>query len=110
MQGQIGCGVFVNLLKAFDTLDQQILLSKLNYYRICGISYLSNCNQILSKNGYDSGLAAISCGVPRGSVLRELPFLLYINDLRHFANDTNLLRLSNSIRKLKQLVNADLVY
>ena len=113
--GNIGCGVFVDLQKAFDTVDHQILLAKLNHYGIHGVSndwfksYLSNRNQYVSINGYESGLAAINCGVPQGSVLGPLLFLLYINDLNqaikfckvhHFADDTNLLCLSNSIKKL----------
>ena len=121
--GNIGCGVFADLQKAFDTVDHQILLAKLNHYGIRGVSndwfksYLSNCNQYVSINGYESGLAAINCGVPQGSVLGPLLFLLYINDLNqaikfckvhHFADDTNLLRLSNSIKKLSKLVNTDL--
>ena len=121
--GNIGCGVFVDLQKAFDTVDHQILLAKLNHYGIHGVSndwfksYLSNRNQYVSINGYESGLAAINCGVPQGSVLGPLLFLLYINDLNqakkfckvhHFADDTNLLCLSNSIKKLSKLVNADL--
>ena len=104
--GNIGCRVFVDLQKAFDTVDHQILLAKLNHYGIRGVSndwfksYLSNCNQYVSINGYESGLAAINCGVPQGLVLGPLLFLLYINDLNqaikfckvyHFADDTNLL-------------------
>ena len=67
----IGCGVFANLLKAFDIVDHQILLSELDHYGICGVSndwfktYLSNHNRYVSVNGYDSGLAAINCGVPK---------------------------------------------
>ena len=58
--GNIGC----------DTVDHQILQAKLNHYGICGVSndwfksYLSNRNQYVSINGYESGLAALSCGVP----------------------------------------------
>ena len=73
--GYIGCGIFVDLQKAFDTVDHQILFSKLEYYGIWGISntwfksYLSNRNQFVSINGYDSELAEINCGVLQGSVL-----------------------------------------
>ena len=121
--GNIGCGVFVDLQKAFDTVDDQLLLAKLYHYGILGVSndwfkcYLSNRNQYVSINGYESGLAALKCGVPQGPVLGPLLFLLYINDLNqsiklckvhHFVDDTKLLCLSNSIKKLNKLVNADL--
>ena len=78
---------------------------------------LSNHHRYVSINGYESGLAAINCGVLQGSVLGSLQLLLYINDLNqaiksckvyHFADDTNLLCLSNSIKKLNKQVNADL--
>ena len=119
----IGYGLFVDFQKAFDTVDHQILLAKLNQYGIHGVSndwfksYLSNCNQHVSINDFDSNLTSINCGVPQGSVLGPLLFLLYINDLNqaikfcrvhHFADDTNLLYLSNSIKKLNKLVNTDL--
>ena len=122
VDGNIGCGVFVDLQKAFDTVDHQILLTKLNHYGIRGVSndwfksYLPNRNQYVSINGYDSGLATINCDVPQGSVLGHLLFLSYINDLNQvikfckvhrFADDTNLLYLSNSFKKLSKLVSAD---
>ena len=109
--------------KAFDTLNHQILLPKLNHYGICAVlsdwfkSYLSNHNQYVSINGYESGPAALDCRVYQGSVLGPLLFLLCINDLNqaikfckglHFADDTNLLFLSNTIKKLEKLVNAGL--
>ena len=98
-------------------------MAKLNDYEIRGgsnewfRSYLSNRNQYVYVNGYETSLAAISCGVPQGPALRPLLFLLYINDLNqaikfckvyHFADDTNLLCLSNSMKKLNKPVNADL--
>ena len=113
----------MDLQKSFDTVDHQILLAKLSHYGIRGVSndwfksYLSNRSQYVSINGYKSGLAAINCGVPQGSVLGPLLFVLSINDLNqeirfckfhHFADDTNLLCLGNSIKKLNKLVNADL--
>ena len=63
--GNIGYGVFVDFQKAFDTVDHHILLAKLNYYGISGVSndwfksYLSNRHQYVSINRYESGLAAI---------------------------------------------------
>ena len=100
--GNMDCGVFVDLQKAFDTVDRQILLTKLNSYGIRGVSNdwfkscLSNRSQYVSINEYESGLAAINFGVSQGSALRPLLFLLYINDLNqaikfckvhHFAGD-----------------------
>ena len=73
--------VFVELEKAFDT-EYQILWTKLNHCGIRGVSYswfrsyVSNLNQYVAINGYESGLAAISCGSPQGSVVGPLLFLL----------------------------------
>ena len=104
-----------------DILDAAYLQTW--YYGIQDISnnwfksYLSNCKQFVSINGYDSGLAEIKCGVSQGSALGPLLFLLYINDLNqaikycnvhHFADDTNLLYLGKCIKKLTKLVNYDL--
>ena len=119
--------LFVYLQKAFDTVDHQILLENLDHYWICGVSndwfksYLCNRNQqvsiYVSINGCESGLAALHCGIPQASVIGPFLFLLYINDLNqaiifckvhHTADDSNLLRLSNSIKKLNKLINADL--
>ena len=92
--GNIGCGVFVDLQKAFDTLDHHILLAKLNHYEIRGVSndwfksYLSNCSQYVSINGYKSGLAAINCSVPQGPVLGPLTLLLYIYKQSESSNKT----------------------
>ena len=125
VQPIVGSEVFVELQKAFDTVDHQILFAKLNHYGIRGVSndwfksYLSNRNQYVSINGYQSGLAALNCGFPHRSVLGPFLFLPYINDLNqaikfckvhHFADDTNLLCLDDSIRKLNKLVNADLTH
>ena len=110
----------MDLQKAFDTVDSQVLLAKVNHYGIRGVSndwfksYLSNGNRYASINGYESSLAVINCGIPQGSVLGPLLFLLQINDLNQaikfckvhdFADDTNLLCHSNSIKKLSKSKN-----
>ena len=85
--GNFACGIFVDLQKAFDTVDHSILLSKLCHYRIHGLayqlfeSYLANRKQFASINGFESSTSSITCGVPQGSVLESLLFLIYINDL-----------------------------
>ena len=121
-EGNIGCGIFVDLQKAFDTVEHDIILSKLEHYGIRGLanewfkSYLSNRKQYVSINGYDSNLADVKFGVPQGSVLGRLLFLIYINDLNqvlkfckvhHFADDTNLIHFSKSVYRLNKYVNLD---
>ena len=77
------CGVFVDLQKAFDTVDHQILLAKLNCYGTRGVSndwfksYLSNRNQYLSINGFDYGLTSINCGVSRICSRTPSIFIIY---------------------------------
>ena len=82
-------------------------------------SYLSDIKQYVSINGYDSNLADVKFGVPQGSVLGPLLFLVYINDLNqalkfckvhHFADDTNLIHFSQFVYRLNKYVNLDLNY
>ena len=116
-------GVFVDLQKSFDTVNHEILIHKLGYYGIRGTindwfsSYLSSRTQFVSILGYKSNTLSIKHGVPQGSVLGPLLFLIYINDLHkaihfskvyHFADDTNLLNISDSPSKLQKQLNIDL--
>ena len=116
-------GVFIDLKKAFDTVDHKILLGKLEHYGIRGAandwfgSYLSNRRQFVSVKGFNSEEKAMEYGVPQGSVLGPLLFLIYINDIhnplkfsktRLFADDTNLLIENNSLKQLQKHLNSDL--
>ena len=121
--GNYTAGVFFDLKKAFDTVDHNILLEKLDYYGIRGVaknwfeSYLNNRKQFVTLNGSDSSLKPISTGVPQGSVQGSKLFLVYINDLNkcvkylkvyHFADDTNMLQPANSLKNVAKRMNFDL--
>ena len=117
------CGVFVDFQKAFDTVNHNILIGKLSHYGIRGTankwfsSYLTNRSQYVSILGFDSPCEKVNHGVPQGSVLGPLLFLIYINDLHnaikyskvyHFADDTNLLNISKSPKQMQKRLNLDL--
>ena len=122
-KNQFACVVFVDLQKAFDTVDHKVLLTKLNHYGIRGKalslfkSYLTNRRQFVFIAGKSSKETLICHGVPQGSVLGPLLFLIYINDLHlaikhsstfHFADDTNLLNIQDSLESLVKKTNHDL--
>ena len=110
-----GCGIFIDLRKAFDTVNHDILLRKLEHYGIRGKaqiwfrSYLTNRKQYVSLNGVPLELKQTTCGVPQGSCLGPLLFLVCINDLPNisevlqfylFADDTNIYYEAESIKKI----------
>ena len=103
-KGNAVCAVFLDLSKAFDSVDRNILLKKLEFYGIRGnmhlliSSYLDDRKQFVSFGGYESTCEKIEVGVPQGSVLGPLLFVIHINDLQNntslrvlnFADDTML--------------------
>ena len=118
---KISAVLFLDLQKAFDTVSHNILLQKLKHYGVRGLphhllsSYLSNRQQYTSINGVKSDLEYIRWGVPQGSVLGPLLFLLFINDLSNstdmnswfFADDTALAASSASIKDLEVKFNLE---
>ena len=111
-----GCGIFIDLKKAFDMVNHDILLQKLEHYGIRNTSlawfksYLTDHTQFVSCNNNSSEIKAITCGVPQGSVLGPLLFLLHINDFPSISNkfnfflsadDTNIFFESDNLKSLQ---------
>ena len=122
-KGEYVCGIFVDLEKAFDTVHHDILCEKIKTYGLRGNinqllkSYLSDRKQYVSINGFDSVLKDVTCGVPQGSSLGPLLFLLYINDFYlclsetkcgHFADDTFIIYNSKKPKTIETVINTEL--
>ena len=121
---KVTIGVFIDLKKAFDTINHELLIKKLSYYGIRGvasdwlISYLNNRKQFVDiENNFYSDVLNVICGVPQGSILGPKLFILYINDLCNvfkllnfllFADDTNIFFSSNNIRDASVVISREL--
>ena len=116
-------GVFIDLKKAFDTIDHKILLEKLYHYGFRGVSndwiksYLGQRKQYVRLENHESDCMEIKCGVPQGSILGPKLFIIYINDLCRvsnnlkyilFADDTNIFCSGHDIEKLSEKVTSEL--
>ncbi len=123
-EGKINCIVFLDIRKAFDSINDNILLSKMrSNFGISGNellwfeSYLTNREQQCVVNGILSSVGKLKCGVPQGSILGPLLFLLYINDLPQclqkttpglYADDTEIYASSHNVNGLIDNINYDL--
>ena len=116
---------FLDFAKAFDTVNHDILLQKLNHYGIRGItlqlikSYLTDREQCVQLNNITSDLELIKHGVPQGSILGPLFFLLYINDIANssslltfyfFADDTTIFFSHKNTKVVEKIINDELVH
>ena len=114
-RSNVNLNIFFDLKKAFDTVDHDILLKKLSAYRIRGKtggwfeSYLNNRKQFCSLNGQHSKARDVTCGIPQGSCLGPLLFIIYLNDLEKclkfsrasiYADDTSITIASGDVAKL----------
>ena len=122
-EGKTTVGVFIDLKKAFDTVDHNILVKQLEHYGIRGLaknwvcSYLENRRQYVCINDSNSECLDVKCGVPQGSILGSALFILYVNDMCIvskslksilFADETNLFYAGKDLDEVCTIISREL--
>ena len=117
---EITAGIFLDLSKAFDTIKHDILLDKMAHYGFRGIvldwfkSYLTNRKQFVEYNNHTSTIRSINSGMPQGSILGPLGFIIYVNDIPNsvpdlslilFADDTSAFTSHKDLSTLNNIMN-----
>ena len=120
---RFGCGVFIDLQKAFDTVNHNILIAKLENYGVRGNvlkwfkSYLCNRDEYVSINGINSTPLRVTSGVPQGSVFGPLLFLIFVNNMPNilkkfkfylFADDTSIYYEPETLNETIKQMNKEL--
>ena len=109
----IPCAIFLDLSKAFDTLNYKILLRKLKYYGLGNVAYnlienyLTNRQQFVKLGNVKSKLIYMLIGVPQGSILWSLLFNIYINDLPKSCPKLNCIMYADDTTLYSSLENFD---
>ena len=121
--GDYVLGLFIDFSKAFDCINHNILFQKLEHYGVRGValqwfeSYLYNRQQYVTFDGVNSDMKTIVCGVPQGSILGPLLFLLYVNDIVNaipklfsllYADDTNSFKTGKKLSEIFAVMNSEI--
>ena len=122
---QLNLAIFLDLKKAFDTVDHKILLEKLRKYGIRELfgdwfqSYIENRRQYCATNGYESRSKTVACGIPQGSCLGPLLIIIYLNDFEKclkvskagmYADDTHVTVTSMNVEELVRKAQEELTH
>ena len=113
---ELTLAMFCDLSKAFDVINHKILLSKLNHYGVRGVvqnwlaNYLSNRQQFVQIKEHKSTTQQITCGVPQGSILGPILYLIYVNDIHNSCNKAHVVSFADDTTVYSSNHNIDVLY